>query len=108
MKPGIVSVLQTFNTDLTYNPHPHLIATDGVLGSDGSFAGVPDHLVPINRKHDLAMIEEHFRREVLSLLVSRDLLTSDDVENMLAWPHSGFNVSPRPAPGSHAAGSCRS
>ncbi len=87
MKPGIVSVLQTFNSDLTYNPHPHLIATDGVLGPDGSFIRVS-----IDRKHDLEMIAEHFRREVLSLLVARDLLTPDDVENMLSWRHSGFNV----------------
>jgi len=82
-----VSVLQTFNSDLGYNPHPHLIATDGCLGSDGTFVRISIH-----RGHDLSLIEEHFRREVLALLRARDLLTEDDIENMLSWPHSGFAV----------------
>ena len=87
LKPGIVSVLQTFNSDLSANPHPHLIATDGCLGPDGTFVRISIH-----RGHDLSLIEEHFRREVLALLRARDLLTEDDVENMLSWPHSGFAV----------------
>ena len=87
LKPGIVSVLQTFNSDLSFNPHPHLIATDGCLGPDGTFVRISIH-----RGHDLSLIEEHFRREVLALLRARDLLTEDDVENMLSWPHSGFAV----------------
>ncbi len=40
-RPGIAAALQTFNSDLTYNPHPHLIATDGVLGPDGTFTPPP-------------------------------------------------------------------
>ena len=72
LKPGIVSVLQTFNSDLSHNPHPHLIATDGCLGPDGTFVRISIH-----RGHDLALIEEHFRREVLDLLRARDLLTEE-------------------------------
>ena len=86
-RPGIAAALQTFNSDLTYNPHPHLIVTDGVLGSDGTFTPLPIH-----RNRDLAMLVEHFRREVLALLRRRDLLSEDDVETMLSWPHSGFAV----------------
>jgi hypothetical protein len=87
LKPGIVSVTQTFNSDLTWNPHAHQFATDGVLGPDGSF-----RRVSITRRRDLKLIEEAFRREILGLLRARDLLTEDDVEGMLAWPHSGFGV----------------
>jgi len=90
IKPGIVSVvsvLQTFNSDLSYNPHPHLIATDGCLGPDGTFVRISIH-----RGQDLSLIEEHFRREGLALLRARDLLTEDDVENILSWPRSGFAV----------------
>ena len=57
------------------------------MGPDGTFIRISIH-----RGHDLSLIEEHFRREVLALLRARDLLTEDDVENMLSWPHSGFAV----------------
>lgn len=87
LKPGIVSVTQTFNSDLTWNPHVHQLATDGVLGEDGGF-----DRISITRRRDLALIEEAFRREVLGLLQARELLTEIDVENMLSWPHSGFGV----------------
>lgn len=87
VKPGIVSVLQTFNSDLTYNPHPHLVVTDGCLAPDGAFTRLS-----IVRKEHLALIQEAFRREVLQLLLRQGLLDEDDVENMLSWPHSGFGV----------------
>jgi len=73
LKPGIVSVTQTFNSDLTWNPHAHQFATDGVLGPDGSF-----QRVSITRRRDLKLIEEAFRREVLGLLQARELLTEGD------------------------------
>jgi hypothetical protein len=87
LRPGIVSVLQTFNSDLSWNPHPHLIATDGLLGADGTFLRVPLH-----HERDLALVEEHFRRKVLALLRRCGLLTDDDIDTMMSWPHSGFAV----------------
>jgi len=67
-----------------WNPHAHQVATDGVLGPDGSF-----DRISITRREHLAQIEEAFRREILGILQARDLLTEDDIEGMLAWPHSG-------------------
>lgn len=87
LRPGIVSAMHTWNSDLTWNPHTHPLVTDGCLAQDGQFVRVS-----ITRNEDLRLIEEAFRREVLSLLQSRDLLNEDDVDNLLSWPHSGFRV----------------
>lgn len=87
MRPGIVSAMHTWNSDLTWNPHLHPLLTDGCLDEDGHFVRVS-----ITRNRDIQLIEEAFRRDVLALLRSRDLLTEDDVDNMLSWPHSGFRV----------------
>ena len=37
-------------------------------------------------------IAELFRREVLKAFVEQGLISNDVAENMLTWPHSGFNV----------------
>ena len=88
VRPGIISSIQTFNSDLEPNPHLHILASDGCFTADGAF--VP---LSITRKEDLRLLEEAFRREVLKLLLCRDLLTEQDVDGMLRWPHSGFGVS---------------
>jgi hypothetical protein len=87
MRPGIVSAVHTWNSDLTWAPHLHPLVTDGCLDEDGRFVRAS-----LTRLEDLQRIEDAFRQEVLSLLRSRDLLTEDDVDAMLSWPHSGFRV----------------
>jgi hypothetical protein len=90
VKPGIVSVIHTSNSDLEWNPHLHLLVSEGAFDGEGEF-------IPLSVDHptQLAQIEQAFRREILALLVARDLLDEDDVEGMLAWPHSGFRVDTR-------------
>jgi len=57
--------------------------------SDGSF-----HSASLISPLD---ISELFRREVLEVFVKEERIPEDVAENMLTWPHSGFNVhiSPR-------------
>jgi hypothetical protein len=55
-----------------------------VLAEDGTFVPLP--------LHDVAPLTEAFRRAVLRLFVTRELLDRDAAQSMLAWPHSGFHV----------------
>ncbi len=54
---------------------------------------------------DDARLEEIFGREVLRLLVGKELLSPEWAERILSWPHSGFNVHSGRGPGALSRGS---
>ena len=60
------------------------MVANGLFLSDGSFL-TASFLPPID-------IAELFRRGVLKAFVEQVLISNDVAENMLTWPHSGFNV----------------
>ncbi len=41
---------------------------------------------------DTNKLEELFRAEVFRLLIEKDLIGRDTVNNMLSWKHSGFSA----------------
>jgi len=47
------------------------------------------HKIP---RIDDSRLAEIFAREVLAMLVCKELLSSEWAERILSWPHSGFNV----------------
>jgi hypothetical protein len=75
--------LHTAGDLLTFHPHIHGLFLAGAIEPEGSF--VP---VAID-KHKL---QECFARNVLQALLQKQLLSPEDVDNILGWPHSGFNV----------------
>jgi len=58
------------------------------------------HKIP---RIDDSRLAEIFAREVLAMLVRKELLSPEWAERILSWPHSGFNVhggrGPGPCPG---------
>jgi hypothetical protein len=82
--PGAVIAVHTFGDFLQFNPHLHIIATDGCFSSSGAFT-----VGPRSVGRDL---EELFRHEVLKMLKAEGKITDAVIENMLSWHHSGFNV----------------
>ena len=80
---GIVACLQTHGSRANWDPHLHLLVTDGGFRPDGTFAWPA---------HDTARLTEAFRRAVLRLFVRLDLFDEDQAAGMLTWPHSGFHV----------------
>jgi len=52
--PGIILAPQSFNHDLTYNPHIHALATEGLVCADDIFSPVPTI--------DALLLEHAFRR----------------------------------------------
>ncbi|MFC1799748.1 transposase [Candidatus Eisenbacteria bacterium] len=84
LMPGVVAVIQTFGNRLNFHPHLHMLVTEGGLTGAGSFLPIP--------VFDDAALTRIFAHEVLSLLVSGELLSPEIREKILSWRHSGFNT----------------
>ena len=79
--PGAVIAVQTFGDYQIFNPHLHVIATDGCFNGSGDFA-----VGPGPQSLDL---EAAFRLEVM--LKKEGKITDSIIENMMGWHHSGFS-----------------
>ncbi|MCP3889217.1 MAG: IS91 family transposase, partial [Desulfobulbaceae bacterium] len=82
--PGAAIAVHTFGDFQQYNPHLHLIATDGCFSNGGTFTKGSE---PVAKD-----LEELFRYEVLKMLKAEGKINDAVIENMLGWRHSGFNV----------------
>ena len=87
--PGAAVAIHTFGDFQQFNPHLHIIATDGCFAGTGTFTLSPDAKTPDAKTQDL---EELFRYEVLKMLKAEGKITDAIIENMMSWHHSGFNV----------------
>jgi len=82
--PACVIAVQTFGEFLNFNPHLHVIATDGCFFGDGEFAA---GITP--KAEDLIL---PFAMEVFKLLEKEGKINGFIIDNMLSWQHGGFNV----------------
>ena len=95
--PGGVIAIQSFGDFLGFNPHLHVLSTDGCFYDQGMFRVAPHfHTKPL---------EEIFRHKVFKMLISKGKITQDLVSMLMSWRHSGFNVfrGPRIQPGDEKA-----
>ena len=83
-REGMILFVQTFGDLVTFNPHVHVLAADGVFGDDGTFFVLP----PVPHR----MLERHFRTEVLAMLLHEGEISETLVQRMGAWRHTGFSV----------------
>ena len=83
--PGAVIAVQTFGDFLGFNPHCHILVTDGCFyGEKGMFRVAP----PL----ELKKLEGIFRHKVFKMLLKKGKITEEMVRMLSAWKHSGFNV----------------
>jgi hypothetical protein len=82
--PGVISAIQTFGDRINFHPHLHFLVTEGGMDEAGVFQAIP--------RIDDVRLAELFAREVLAMLVRKELLSPDWAERILSWPHTGFNV----------------
>ena len=82
--PAMVGAIQTFGDLVHWHPHIHAIVAEGVFNKDGQFEPVDD--IRIERAMEL------FRDKVFDFLFKAGLLNLDDIESMMSWRHSGFNI----------------
>ncbi len=76
--PGMVASLQTFGSQLQWNPHVHALVSDGLLLPGGDF--IP---MPLWSEELEEVLTETFRRLVLDALVREDRLSEDFRERFL-------------------------
>ena len=82
--PGAVIAIQTFGDFLGYNPHLHVLCTDGCFYGDGMFRVAPCF--------ETKPLEEIFRYKIFKMLLSKGKITEDLISMLMKWRHSGFNV----------------
>jgi hypothetical protein len=95
--PGAVIAIQSFGDFLGFNPHLHVLCTDGCFYGNGMFRVAP--------RFEAKGLEEIFRHKVFRMLLSKGKITEDLVNMLMKWRHSGFNVfrGPRIQPGEEKA-----
>jgi hypothetical protein len=82
--PGAVIAIQSFGDFLVFNPHVHILWTDGCFYGNGMFRVAP----PFGTED----LEKIFQHKLLKLLLSKGKITQKLINMLLSWPHSGFNV----------------
>ena len=83
--PGAVIAVQTFGDFLGFNPHCHILLTDGCFYGDKRMFRVAPPL-------ELKKLEAIFRHKVFKMLLKKGKITEEMVRMINTWRHSGFNV----------------
>jgi len=91
--PGMVAAIQTFGSQIEFNPHLHCLVSDGLLLPGGEFVPLPLYDEEFER-----LLTETFRRLVLDELVKANRLSLSFREKLLSWQHGGGSGSLRPTP----------
>jgi hypothetical protein len=84
LTPGLIAAIKTFGDRINLHMHLHFLVTEGGTDEAGVFHKIP--------RIDDSRLAEIFAREVLAMLVRKELLSPEWAERILFWPHSGFNV----------------
>jgi hypothetical protein len=82
--PGAVIAIQTFGDFLGFNPHCHVLVTDGCFYGRGMFRVAPCL--------DLKKLEAIFRYKVFRVLLAKGRITKDLIAMLSNRRHSGFHV----------------
>lgn len=85
--PGAVIAISRqagFGDFLGFNPHLHILGSDGCFYGEGMFKVAP--------RFDTKPLEEIFRHKIFKMLISKGKITEDLVDMLMKWRDSGFNV----------------
>ena len=82
--PGCACSIQTFGDFLGFNPHCHIIISDGTFDEQGNFQITP--------YYDAHALEQLFRHKLLKMLLDKGAITQWHIDLLMSWQHSGFNV----------------
>lgn len=82
--PGMIGTIQTHGELLHWHPHIHVLVTCGGFTPEGEFVELPEF--------DLGRLEVAWEEAVFALYLAQQKIEPEVVDNMRAWPHSGFSV----------------
>jgi len=83
-RPGIVVSIATAGDLLQWNPHAHILVSDGGFSMDGSFRAL--------ESWDGEALMRLVRERLLARLVQRHAISEKLVRKLLAWKHPGFTA----------------
>ncbi len=83
-RPGIVVSIATAGDLLQWNPHLHVLMTDGAFSADAA-----SHAL---ETWDADAVMKLFRERLLARLVQRHAISEELVKELLAWRHPGFST----------------
>jgi hypothetical protein len=88
--PGAVIAMQTFGDFLGFNPHCHILVTDGCFYGNGMFRIAQ----PLELKKLLVpfRVEAIFRHKVFKMLLAKGKITREMIVMLSTWKYSGFHV----------------
>ena len=81
--PGAVIAIQSFGDFLGFNPHLHILISDGCFHENGMFSVAP--------AIDTDVLEQIFRHMVLRMLLAKGKISKDMIALLDKWRHTGFN-----------------
>src|SRR5450759_3493915 len=83
--PALLSPCRPSAISLEFNPHCHILVTDGCFyGEKGMF-----HVAP---PLELKKLEALFRHNVFRMLLAKEKITCELIAMHSSWKHSGFHV----------------
>lgn len=83
-KAGIILGIHTFGDYLAYHPHIHCLSTAGAFDQEGHFC--------LAENFYLYSYKELFRHKVLQTLRQRNWISERQLNKLLRWKNSGFNI----------------
>ena len=83
-KAGIILGIHTFGDYLAYHPHIHCLSTAGAFDQEGHFC--------LAGNFYLDSYKELFRHKVLQTLRQRNWISERQLNKLLRWKNSGFNI----------------
>jgi hypothetical protein len=82
--PGAAVAIQSFADFLGFNPHTHILVSDGCFYDEGKFKVAPSF-----KAGDLEAV---FQRKVFKMLLNEGKINEGLISMLKSWRHSGFNV----------------
>jgi len=82
--PGAAIAIQSFADFLGFNPHTHILVSDGCFYGEGKFKVAPSF-----KAGDLEAV---FRGKIFKMLLNEGKINEGLISMLKSWRHSGFNV----------------
>jgi hypothetical protein len=83
--------MQTFGDFLGFNPHCHILVTDGCFYGEKSMSRALQG-IRVAPPLELKKLEALFRHNVFKMLLAKGKITRELIAMHSSWKHSGFNV----------------
>ena len=85
--PGCACSIQTFGDFLGFNPHCHIIISDGTFDEQGNF-----HITPY---YDAHALEQLFRHKLLKMLLDKGAISQWHIDLLMSWHHGYYSNATR-------------